>query len=151
MIKHRENTYVRIINEPAKSRIENNQCPSCGKPKSEWTRRQDWRCCSVDCTQKFEDFCIIRSWAELRERCFQRDKYICVKCGKTSDRLIADHIIPIATGGKQWDINNLQTLCEYCHKVKTKQDIKHIAIVRKISNRAIYERKHGVQTKLSIL
>lgn len=46
MVKQREVGFVRIINEPAKSRIENNLCPSCGKPKTEWKRRTDWGCCS---------------------------------------------------------------------------------------------------------
>ena len=45
--------------------------------------------------------------------------------------LRADHIVPIALGGKEWDINNLQTLCKKCHKKKTEEDIKEICKVRK--------------------
>lgn len=44
--------------------------------------------------------------------------------------LIADHIHPIALGGDEWDINNIQTLCKECNKLKTKKDIGKIAQLR---------------------
>ena len=138
MVKKREVGFVRIIKEPALSRMKNNQCPSCGKPKNKWTRRTDWRCCSTGCTEKSEDFCIIRNWRDLRERAFKRDNHTCVKCKKKVEKndygeypLIGDHIIPIALGGEQWDINNVQTLCIACDKIKTKQDAKDIAKQRR--------------------
>jgi 5-methylcytosine-specific restriction endonuclease McrA len=177
----RELGYVRVINEPALSRIKNNQCPSCGKPKEEWTRRRDWRCCSPECTTKFESFCIIRTWGEMRDRCFARDNYRCAMCKKipTKDitlqtlsdedfkdlinryngmalivnaekkfailaddsQLVADHIKPIAIGGAQWDINNLQTLCIDCNKIKTAEDMGRIANVRNIEKMLINQRK----------
>jgi 5-methylcytosine-specific restriction endonuclease McrA len=46
--------------------------------------------------------------------------------------LIVDHIKPIALGGDEWDINNLQTLCSSCNKLKTARDIKFIAVERRI-------------------
>ena len=174
MVKKRELGFVRIILEPAKNRIENDQCPVCAKPKNEWTRRTDWMCCSTDCTSKFEAFCIIRSWPILRDQIFKRDYYRCKMCKKipTKDvrsdnfsnkqfneylqrwykdtllkvikigetqsaivcddsRLIADHIIAIALGGKQWDKLNIQTLCEECNKIKTKEDAAEIAKLRR--------------------
>ncbi len=45
--------------------------------------------------------------------------------------LNADHIVPVAKGGDMWDMNNIQTLCEGCHKKKTKQDIKEIIVHKK--------------------
>lgn len=69
-----------MVQEPAKSRLENNQCPSCGKSKNEWNRRKDWRCCSMDCTEKFELFKVIRSWPDLRRQTFIRDKFTCAGC-----------------------------------------------------------------------
>jgi ribosomal protein L37E len=45
--------------------------------------------------------------------------------------LIADHIIPIAIGGEEYDLSNVQTLCIKCNKVKTKEDMKKIALYRK--------------------
>lgn len=44
--------------------------------------------------------------------------------------LIADHIVPIALGGPQWDINNIQTLCLDCNRTKTAHDAADIAAVR---------------------
>ncbi len=131
MVKKRELGFVRIILEPAKNRIENDQCPVCAKPKNEWTRRTDWMCCSTDCTNKFEAFCIIRSWPILRDQIFKRDHYRCKICKKIPTRLIADHILAIALGGKQWDKLNIQTLCEECNKIKTKEDAGKIAKLRR--------------------
>ena len=49
-----------------------------------------------------------------------------------TSKLAADHIMPIALGGAEFDIDNIQTLCTDCHKEKTKIDIKNIAELRKI-------------------
>ena len=140
IMNHRDVSFVRIIQEPALSRIKNNCCPACGKPKSEWKRRTDWNCCSVECTEKFDEFCIIRSWADLRYKVFNRDNWACVKCMKKTNSsglhayglLIADHIIPIALGGEQWEIDNIQTLCLKCNAIKTKEDLNKIAKMRRI-------------------
>jgi len=35
-----------------------------------------------------------------------------------------DHKIAIVNGGDEFDVNNLQVLCEECHKKKTKNDLK---------------------------
>lgn len=46
--------------------------------------------------------------------------------------MIADHIIPIALGGDEWDINNIQTLCIKCNKKKTARDMADIAKLRSV-------------------
>lgn len=58
--------------------------------------------------------------AEVRKYVFQRDKYQCQSCGKTTTetQLTIDHIIPLARGGQN-DISNLQTLCSRCNQKKT--------------------------------
>ena len=47
----------------------------------------------------------------VRKYVFERDRYLCQSCGKTSlqTNLAVDHIIPLARGGQN-DISNLQTL-----------------------------------------
>lgn len=71
-----------VVKPEAEERIRLNQCPACGKPKAEWTRRQDWRCCSNECTTKYwGEYVIANGWEDLRTKCFKRDKYTCVKCG----------------------------------------------------------------------
>jgi 5-methylcytosine-specific restriction endonuclease McrA len=48
----------------------------------------------------------------------------------SSTNLIADHIIPISIGGEEYNLNNVQTLCEKCNKIKTRNDFKKIALYR---------------------
>ena len=128
--------------------LKTNCCPMCGLPKSEWKRRTDWRCCSVDCTSEFSKITYVWQW--FKQKAFKRDNYSCVKCGKKpmqktyegkmisdTSRLIGDHIIPIAIGGKEYDLKNVQTLCEKCNKIKNKQDQKEISKQRKIEKRLI--------------
>lgn len=127
----------------------NNSCPVCGLPKTEWTRRKDWTCCSTKCSEEHTKI-NIKYWPDVRRVVFKRDKYVCVKCGydplkqrnellKENKELsdysynyfdscfVADHIKPIACGGNEWDLSNLQTLCIKCNKAKTAKDAGDIA------------------------
>lgn len=71
MVKKREGNIV-IFSDLANQRIKDNACPTCGKPKAEWSRRKDWRCCSLECTKRFwEEQVIVKSWQDLREKCFK--------------------------------------------------------------------------------
>lgn len=123
--------------------LKTNCCPICGLPKSKWNRRTDWRCCSKECTNKWCDLTYV--WQFFKEKAFKRDGFKCVKCGfkpmqKTyegkmisdTSKLIGDHIRPISIGGKEYDLKNVQTLCERCNKIKTKQDQKEIVKQRRI-------------------
>ena len=51
---------------------------------------------------------------KMRFAIYQRDGYRCRKCGRKTDDLEVDHIIPIAKGGKS-TFDNLQTLCHRCN------------------------------------
>lgn len=83
--------YAIIIEKECAERIKNNQCPICALPKGAWKRRTDWRCCSTECTQKFEESKITRSWAEIRMKAITRDNYLCVKCKAepTTERVLS--------------------------------------------------------------
>jgi len=89
--------------------------------------------------------------AYLREQVFARDRGICAGCGadtvanarrlrysrgarrtellkywglKTRTRRSlwdADHIVPVAEGGGECDLENLRTLCLRCHRAATKR------------------------------
>jgi len=182
MLLHKREGYKVVVFEPAKSRIKNNQCPSCGLSKDLWTRRKDWRCCSVKCTTEYQKMYIAYGWKDLRFKALMRDKFICSHCGKEPEyveercwwqegfedfknrlekdfivksysqesrligdryrkfwfakipdasQLVGDHIIPISLGGAEFDINNVQTLCKPCNKIKTANDMKEIARFRK--------------------
>ena len=75
-------------------------CPYCGNQLSTRTGRQP----------------IPR---KLRHQVFQRDEYRCRECGASKDEtsLEIDHIVPVAKGGTN-DIDNLQTLCRECNRMK---------------------------------
>ena len=53
----------------------------------------------------------------LRFAIYQRDRYRCRNCGRKTDDLEIDHIIPIAKGGKSIP-NNLRVLCSKCNGKK---------------------------------
>ena len=55
---------------------------------------------------------------KMRFYIYNRDGNRCVKCGRRSDDLEIDHIIPISKGGKS-TYDNLQTLCKRCNKNKS--------------------------------
>ncbi len=58
-----------------------------------------------------------------QKKVLERDNYTCIKCQSKKD-VEADHIIPICKNRHlMLDLNNGQTLCKKCHKIKTKEDI----------------------------
>jgi 5-methylcytosine-specific restriction endonuclease McrA len=57
----------------------------------------------------------LRPW--VREWIFRRDQSRCVRCASTFDIQI-DHIVELASGGTD-EAENLQTLCKWCHLIKT--------------------------------
>lgn len=53
----------------------------------------------------------------MRFAIYERDNYRCRMCGRRTDDLEIDHIIPISKGGKS-TYDNLQTLCHRCNMRK---------------------------------
>lgn len=64
-----------------------------------------------------------RYWSLFKTRILLRENHTCQKCG-CKENLEVDHIIAICNGGEEWDEENLQVLCNSCHKLKTKEDLK---------------------------
>jgi len=137
-------SYYRELSDIAKQRLKENKCPNCGKHKDEWARRKDWTCCSIECTENYyKEHDKSYSWQDFRYKIFVRDNSTCKMCNKRfvkkgitlpevpdESQLIADHIIPIELNGQMWNMKNIQTLCIDCNKIKTKEDMGHIAIHR---------------------
>ena len=70
------------------------------------------------------DFYQSRKWRTLRALKLQKDPR-CeegMRTGMLIPAQMVDHIIPINKGGAPLDLNNLQSLCNHCHAVKTARD-----------------------------
>lgn len=133
MVKKRENSRWIKERKDKKGKL---LCliPTCNNLREKYKKSGNYRNYCKE--HSADDMRVFTSWNVLREKVLKRDNYTCVKCGfqdrKTyCPNVIADHIIPIALGGDEWDINNIQTLCEKCNKIKTKEDQKKIAELRR--------------------
>lgn len=65
-------------------------------------------------------------WRKLRLVALRRDNYLCLECLK-DDRptpaIDVDHIIPISEAPeRRLDLDNLQSLCKYHHRLKTQKE-----------------------------
>jgi len=131
-----------IIKKDLEQRVPKDCCIMCGKKLT--GRRRKY--CSDECCENFLNRFHIWQWDRVRQKVLKRDNYTCVKCGfHTGYNLIVDHIKPIALGGKEYDLDNLQTLCEKCHREKTKKDLKRIARQRrKIKHIRLNDKTVGV-------
>ena len=65
-----------------------------------------------------------RKSQERRKRIAERDGYKCQICGRLTSEGIADHIIPLAFGGKDEE-DQMQWLCVDCSDAKTKKESKN--------------------------
>ncbi len=70
------------------------------------------------------DFYQSRRWRSLRALKLQKDPLCeeCMRKGVLVPAHMVDHIVPINKGGAPLDLNNLQSLCNHCHAVKTARD-----------------------------
>jgi 5-methylcytosine-specific restriction protein A len=63
-------------------------------------------------------------WDKTRARILKRDRGLCIPClmgGRPAPATQVDHIKPKAKGGTDAD-DNLQSICDDCHKAKTAAD-----------------------------
>jgi 5-methylcytosine-specific restriction protein A len=64
------------------------------------------------------------AWDKIRKLVLVRDKHLCQPClrsNKPTAGSQVDHITPKAKGGTD-DMDNLETICDPCHKAKTARD-----------------------------
>ena len=76
-------------------------------------------------TKVYDEVYNTTRWKELRELVLKRDKGLCLMC-KSQNRIekatVIDHIEELSDGGSPFDLSNLQSLCAYCHNVKTSKE-----------------------------
>jgi len=99
--------------------------------------RDNYNCVKCGDEREEVEVTIIRRWAvnmrEMIQGKEEKFRYEKKEFKEIRNNLIADHIIPIALGGDEWDMENIQTLCIKCNKKKTKKDIAKIAKVRRLN------------------
>lgn len=71
---------------------------------------------------------------EFRSLCSEYGN-ICLRCGKCRP-LVADHVIPIARGGRN-DIANIQPLCARCNGIKSDKSTDYRKRRRKVSSQLV--------------
>ena len=122
-----------------KEHLARRACPVCGRERSAVPAGENPTiCCQPSCNSIY--------WREERPTVGQMRQLVlleqegkCARCGKEikgshaaeSRRpvhsCILDHIRPLAMGGDQWDVHNLQVLCARCNRIKTARDMGAIA------------------------
>jgi hypothetical protein len=100
-----------------------NKCANCQ------TELNDLRkiYCNKKCRRAFRTKYkyITNSWASTRWKALRRDRFLCVPCLKEGRRTWSrevDHIVEIADGGPEFDVDNTQTICKWHHKIKTAEN-----------------------------
>jgi 5-methylcytosine-specific restriction endonuclease McrA len=63
---------------------------------------------------------MVTDWRRVRRVVYARDGGICMKCGtRVSDKNFhVDHIVALANGGAEWDLDNLELSCPLCNLSK---------------------------------
>lgn len=56
-----------------------------------------------------------QEWNKIRKQIYMRDNFICQNCNKTNSALDVHHIMPLILNGTD-NKNNLQALCQSCHR-----------------------------------
>ena len=90
--------------------------PRCRVCRSPLTGRKT-SFCGPRCLR---DFFLLTDWQRVRRVVYERDGGVCMECGKDvkRDAYHVDHIKPLAAGGAEWDLSNLETLCPRCNLTK---------------------------------
>jgi len=133
-----KNQYRKGENNPNGTNSISFNCTYCGetnsKMKSVVKRGQENRYCDNTCQTKHwreeriqsgkdnpmyggegSDWRTRHQWKNKRVEVLKRDNHRCVWC-EADENLNVHHIEPVFAGGKKYELSNLQTLCERCHK-----------------------------------
>ena len=122
-----------------KERLSRRACPYCGRERADFRPgNENTLCCQPSCS--------IEYWGRERPTISEMRRIVrleqegkCARCRQEvhessspegpSARLlyVLDHIRPIAMGGDQWAMDNLQVLCGRCNRIKTARDMGRIA------------------------
>lgn len=77
--------------------------------------------------KEYVSFYHSKEWKAKRKQALRQDEYLCQRClkefGIITIATLVDHIVPSKVDWElRLDINNLQSLCDECHAIKTAED-----------------------------
>jgi len=99
------------------------RCPICSYKYMVGDKHPNWKGGLGTIRHKIMQTFEYKNW---RTKVFQSDNYTCRICGEIGGRLNADHIKPWSLFPKlRFKLSNGQTLCEECHKLKNKEEMKN--------------------------
>lgn len=92
---------------------------ACGCGFELISKRKKWfsRACQISALYQF--YIIKGDNRAIRKVLFELQEGYCQICGVYDPNWQADHILPVHQGGGACAIDNLQTVCLDCHKLKT--------------------------------
>ena len=104
-------------------------CRMCGGPTFD---RHTF--CGPRCLR---DFFMQTDWKRVRQVIYIRDGGICMKCGRkvSENRFHVDHIMPLASGGEEWDLANLELSCPECNLQKGTREEREYVVLQPAPNR----------------
>lgn len=97
---------------------------ACGCGKELTGKQKKWS--SEECSEAaYKIFAIYKgNTGMIRKALYLKDRGFCHNCGVLDDKWEADHIFPVFMGGGYCGLENFQTLCQECHKEKSKIQIE---------------------------
>jgi hypothetical protein len=127
---------------------------SCGKANCKWCGKEfakqsgGEKYCSLECSAAFRN-----AGSRARFVVFERDKFTCIYCGKSSiedySELHIDHIYPKSKGGK--DIaKNMVTSCSRCNTEKHDMVLNDDVLERVLSEVESRNKQNGINPFLNI-
>ena len=101
---------------------EKGRCAYCQGPLTGRQRR--W--CGYECERTaVTEFLIVKGdVGTIRKELYKRDGGKCAGCGAENCEWEADHITAVVNGGGGCDLSGYQTLCQPCHRKKTREDVR---------------------------
>ena len=77
------------------------------------------------------DFFMQTDWERVRKVVYARDGGICMKCGRkvNAKSFHVDHLVPLAHGGDEWHLDNLELACRECNLQKgSRRELEYIVL-----------------------
>jgi 5-methylcytosine-specific restriction endonuclease McrA len=105
------------------------RCAFCEKPLR--GKQRVW--CGDVCRGEAYDSSVIHDWSQTRDTVFERDGMACAMCGRSHLSRYregpmdlwaeVDHVLAVSEAPeRQYDLENLRTVCHRCHAEKTAQE-----------------------------